>query len=395
MNVLVKTFGLDRTLEIIKEEYDAEKISEVIVDFNMLQLSDSQILMAGLRAIGICISEQNLQWPRDLVIFSDKVLHHPSNNKDTVRVIFHSLSMKDDFVAKLIPKIDFVFSHELSDEEWTLINDSPYPELKTIFQWEKKDYELYKRTESYLNSNGTKAFYSHLLKALDNRCFIIFNKKKIEYMLADLTLLEKLQYYTDNEHRSIAKKQYALTDITPAAINMILSTDCSVYEVLRNHIHPDEIIEASHKFIPKMVTTDNQQYVMTTVSDNMFPMIIPHLSVPLRLSCLENDSWNDHYYCDIIRQRCIKHKITIAHWDCKRYPLPQEVIMEEAEGNCNICYMECDKKVSCGHHFHHECLTYWILTSNQTNCSLCFQQLNTKVSINGVLPADPDWSDDE
>ncbi|KAE8678764.1 Detected protein of unknown function [Hibiscus syriacus] len=57
--------------------------------------------------------------------------------------------------------------------------------------------------------------------------------------------------------------------------------------------------------------------------------------------------------------------------------------VDHAIGSCSICMESlsqfegaASRQVSCGHVYHHECITYWLLNGNSNSCPLCRHEIS-------------------
>ncbi|KAK8597709.1 hypothetical protein V6N13_095109 [Hibiscus sabdariffa] len=58
--------------------------------------------------------------------------------------------------------------------------------------------------------------------------------------------------------------------------------------------------------------------------------------------------------------------------------------VDYATGNCSICMenfwpsegSSASRQVSCGHVYHHDCITDWLLNANSYSCPLCRHQIS-------------------
>ncbi|GMI88570.1 hypothetical protein HRI_002526300 [Hibiscus trionum] len=57
-------------------------------------------------------------------------------------------------------------------------------------------------------------------------------------------------------------------------------------------------------------------------------------------------------------------------------------MVDRAAGSCSVCMESFDKfeevarQVSCGHVYHHNCITGWLLNGNNNSCPLCRREIS-------------------
>ncbi|TYI16899.1 hypothetical protein ES332_A08G286700v1 [Gossypium tomentosum] len=62
--------------------------------------------------------------------------------------------------------------------------------------------------------------------------------------------------------------------------------------------------------------------------------------------------------------------------------------VDHAAGNCSVCMEsfgkipdETARRVSCGHVYHHNCITGWLLNGNGNSCPLCRREISSRPMI--------------
>lgn len=364
---LIKEFGVDKTIKILSTDEVFLRIGNI--DSQLKNLEDEEII----------------------------------SFKDTIR-IYESLNIgefKFDDSRSIDQKIEIAYCKKLISSlesliETTIINGSslyaekfqdvvpvneclsenlvPYFDFRKVFpqptELAKKWYKKFKRIVGIIPEYG-------IFTSKDFVDYFLISKNEIkEIITKDEITSELLQTVMD----------YLDYDFLDFILKIRIKTTCGVLHVDFFSVpYHKEIVETihrnrnSHWGFKLTLSAKSEKHIFCMSNE----MILQNYSSRLN----PETGLEVERYVDIFRQipKGTTWKETLGYQFAynKKITLKSgppnamftlKVKFDKERGSCNICFDECDYKISCGHHFHPECFLQW-----NNKCSFCGQEIDQEI----------------